>query len=169
MHNPMDGLVLDLNGTEVALGDYLQYIVSASNAYAFGYAFIVPQTIYVDAPAVETVNETGVVSAFDFLIGLMSGAEGFVPTEGGYAYIEEQIWNALNAYKKGMLGDVNNDGKVNPIDAMLVLRYYTGKITAADLDLSVADVDGNGKYNPVDAMLILRYYTGKIPVFPAAN
>jgi hypothetical protein len=169
MHNPMAGVILDMEGTEIALGDYLEYIVKVSNAYAFGYAYIVPETIYVDAPAVETANETGTQNAITFLMSmLMTGTAEFVPTEAGYAYIEEQIWNALNVYKQGLLGDVDSNGVVNHIDAMLVLQYYTEVIGAADLDLSVADVDGNGVINHVDSMLILQYYTEVIEVFPAA-
>jgi hypothetical protein len=99
---------------------------------------------------------------------LTTGTDNFVPTEAGYAYIEEQIWNALNVYKQGLLGDVDSNGVVNHIDAMLVLQYYTEVIGAADLDLGVADVDGNGVINHVDSMLILQYYTEVIEVFPAA-
>jgi lysophospholipase L1-like esterase len=169
MHNPMAGVVLDVEGTEIALGDYLEYLIKVSNAYAFGYAFIVPETIYVNAPTVETENEAGTQGALFFLMDLMmNGTNGYVPTETGHAYIEEQIWNALNVYKNGMLGDVDSDGDVDHVDAMLVLQYYTDIIGADKLDLSVADVDGNGEYNHVDAMLILQYYTEIIDVFPAA-
>ena len=169
MHNPMAGVILDMEGTEIALGDYLEYIIEVSNAYAFGYAFIVPETIFVNAPAVETATEAGTVNAVQFLMALLTtGTDNFVPTEAGHAYIEEQIWNALNVYKQGMLGDVDSNGVVNHIDAMLVLQYYTEVVGADDLDLGVADVDGNGVINHVDSMLILQYYTEVIEVFPAA-
>ena len=169
MHNPMAGVVLNVEGTEIAIGDYLEYLVDISNVYALGYAFVIPQSIYVDAPAVETENASGTQEVLAFLVDLMmNGTASYVPTEAGHAYIEEQIWNALNVYKVGMLGDVDSDCDVDYIDAMLTLQYYTTEIGADDLDLSVADVDGNGVVNYVDAMLILQYYTQEIAVFPAA-
>ena len=169
MHNPMAGVVLNVEGTEIALGDYLNYIVEVSNVYSLGYAFVASQTIFVDAPAVETANEAGVQEVLFFVMNLMmNGTESYVPTEAGHTYIQEQIWNALNVYKVGMLGDVDSDGDVDYVDAMLTLQYYTEEIGAEDLDVTVADVDGNGVINYVDAMLILQHYTHEIAVFPAA-
>ena len=99
---------------------------------------------------------------------MMNGTSGYVPTDAGHTYIQEQIWNALNVYKQGMLGDVDSDGDVDYVDSMLTLQYYTQEIGAEDLDVTVADVDGNGVVNYVDAMLILQHYTQEIAVFPAA-
>lgn len=58
------------------------------------------------------------------------------------------------------LGDVNGDGKINTLDAMLTLRTAVGVV---DLDASQkvrADIDGNNKINTMDAMLILRRAVG---------
>lgn len=58
------------------------------------------------------------------------------------------------------LGDVNGDGKINTLDAMLILRTAVGVV---DLDASQkvrADIDGNNKINTMDAMLILRRAVG---------
>ena len=98
---------------------------------------------------------------------MADGIENYVPTDAGYTYIQEQIFNALNVHKDGVLGDVNHDGKINSKDAVLVLRYATKQIGADALDLDVADVNGDGQYNSKDAVLILRYATGQITVFPA--
>lgn len=56
----------------------------------------------------------------------------------------------------GILGDVNGDGVVDSIDALLVLRYVMGIIGANELDLSVADMNGDGVIDSVDALDILR-------------
>jgi len=64
------------------------------------------------------------------------------------------------------LGDVNGDGKINTVDARMVLQYIVNKITASDLNLQAADVDGNGAINTVDARLILQYIVNKINAFP---
>ncbi|MBQ9858011.1 MAG: dockerin type I repeat-containing protein, partial [Oscillospiraceae bacterium] len=68
-----------------------------------------------------------------------------------------------------LLGDVNLDGKVNNIDATLVLRYSVGGLTEeqlAKLDVSVGDVNGDGKVNNIDATIILRYSVGSITELP---
>ena len=65
-----------------------------------------------------------------------------------------------NAY---MLGDVNNDGKINAVDASEVLTYYAMISTNQNGDFNeaqklAADVNYDGKINAVDASCILSYY-----------
>ena len=62
-----------------------------------------------------------------------------------------------------MLGDVDNSGKVNAIDASLVLEHYskvsTGQSTSLDeTQKKSADVNKDGSINAVDASQILSYY-----------
>ncbi|WP_294442161.1 dockerin type I domain-containing protein [Ruminococcus flavefaciens] len=62
-----------------------------------------------------------------------------------------------------MLGDVNNDGNINAVDASSVLAYYAMISTNKDGDFdenqkAAADVDHDGKINAVDASNILSYY-----------
>lgn len=68
--------------------------------------------------------------------------------------------SVLDAYD---LGDVNFDGKINAVDASLVLSQYaaiatTGESTFNILEKTVADADGNTIINAVDASFILGYY-----------
>ena len=63
-------------------------------------------------------------------------------------------------------GDVNNDGDINNIDAMLVLQYTVGIIGETELCVEAADVNGDGEHNNIDAMLILQYTVGIILEFP---
>lgn len=63
-----------------------------------------------------------------------------------------------------MLGDVNNDGVVDGVDATLTLRAYTLILSNMDsgftpAETAAADVDGDGAITGIDATLILRYYT----------
>ena len=60
------------------------------------------------------------------------------------------------------LGDVNNDGSIDTIDALWILQHYVKKRT---LSLSVADVNLDGKINTVDAVKVLQYYVGLITSF----
>ena len=100
MHNPMDGVVVALNEeTELDLGEYLDYLVMLTNIYSFGYALIAEDTIYVDAPDVETKYDGGVMAIEDFVSELLFFEETVVnyePTDAGYKYIQEQIYNALH-------------------------------------------------------------------------
>ena len=65
-----------------------------------------------------------------------------------------------------LYGDVNGDGTVNVIDAMLTARGAAKKITLDTDQLAAADVNGDGAVNVIDAMLIARYAAKKISVFP---
>jgi len=63
-----------------------------------------------------------------------------------------------------MLGDVDNNGKVDSTDARLVLQYAVKKITSLPA-LDAADVNGDGKADSTDARLILQYSVKKITSF----
>ncbi|WP_294412802.1 dockerin type I domain-containing protein [uncultured Ruminococcus sp.] len=84
----------------------------------------------------------------------------YVFTKGIYnGYIK------MNGEKKPKysLGDVNNDGAINAVDASAVLTYYAMISTnkKGDFDENqklAADVDNNGSINAVDASCILSYY-----------
>ncbi len=68
-----------------------------------------------------------------------------------------------------MLGDINGDGRINVLDAGLIVSYYTGERTMEEIELVAADVNGDGKVNVLDAGLIVSYYTGTIDEFPKAE
>lgn len=67
------------------------------------------------------------------------------------------------------LGDVNNDGEVDNLDAALVYAYYNGRQAFSAQQLAAADVNGDGKVDNQDAALIYAYYNGKVTAFPAAS
>jgi hypothetical protein len=58
-------------------------------------------------------------------------------------------------------GDVNNNGVVDIVDALLIAQYYVG-LNPPGFDPSVADVNANGSVDIVDALLISQYYVGLI-------
>lgn len=64
-------------------------------------------------------------------------------------------------------GDVNGDGNVNGIDAVLILKYAANTLQT-NFNLAAADVNADGSINGVDAVLILKYAAGTISMFPAA-
>ncbi len=56
-------------------------------------------------------------------------------------------------------GDLNGDGNLSSIDAVLILRYLAG-LSDADADISNADVNCDGSVSSLDAVLILRCLAG---------
>jgi hypothetical protein len=62
-------------------------------------------------------------------------------------------------------GDVNGDGTVDVVDALLVSRYVSG-VTISAFNPDVADVNEDGAINEADADLILQYYVGAIDALP---
>jgi len=64
-------------------------------------------------------------------------------------------------------GDVNGDGKVDALDASLVLQYDAGLITFTEEQIIRADVNGDGKVDVLDASLILQYDAGLLRILPA--
>jgi subtilisin-like proprotein convertase family protein len=63
------------------------------------------------------------------------------------------------------LGDVNDDGSVNAIDAALVLQLAAGLLDALPNAMS-ADVNESGAIDAVDAALILQFSAGLLPALP---
>ena len=149
-----------------AIGECVDYLVEAAKGHAMGYALLTGNAIYVDAPDVETVNTKTELGIMDLMMMLMSGFESLYPSDNGDEYIKEQILNSLELVYTGLWGDANGDGKVLANDAMLVLQYSVGDITADQLNLAVCDVNGDGKVLANDAMLILQFSVGDIVKFP---
>jgi hypothetical protein len=56
-------------------------------------------------------------------------------------------------------GDVNDDGRVNSVDAALILQLEARLITSV-ANRPSADVNNNGVVNSVDAALILQFEAG---------
>lgn len=63
-------------------------------------------------------------------------------------------------------GDVNGDGVVNVLDAILVLRYLRGLEEFTPQQIRAADVDCNGEVEEDDAWLIVQFAVGRIDEFP---
>lgn len=161
MYNPLNDISVVVNDHEMPLNVLIEALVETTGLYSLTYAMLNCDVIFVEAEGVETENTDAEMSLSELLTAYMKGHMN--PSDDGHEYIKDCIIDALRGAR---WGDVNHDGYVNSIDAMLVLRYYVGDITAKQLDLRVADVSGDGYYNSVDAMLILRHYVGDIAKFP---
>lgn len=59
-------------------------------------------------------------------------------------------------------GDVNNDGKTDATDALIILRMAMEIIDVTPYALAHGDMDGSGKLEPADALIVLRMSMGII-------
>lgn len=55
------------------------------------------------------------------------------------------------------MGDVNNDGKIDRKDAVLILKNISG-ITSDNFSAENADYNGDGAINSLDAIAIMKMY-----------
>lgn len=63
----------------------------------------------------------------------------------------------VNASTKG---DVNDDGKINSYDALMVLQHVVGLKTLTSVQFNAGDMNSDGTLNSFDALLILRKSVG---------
>jgi hypothetical protein len=91
------------------------------------------------------------------------------PHTDGCDYTESGLWvkerMAREPQQVYQLGDVNHDGVINIVDALLVAQYYVGLEITVYFDPSLADVNKDGSIDSVDALLIAQYYSGLIDSF----
>lgn len=59
-----------------------------------------------------------------------------------------------------LMGDVNDDGELDTLDALLVYRAYIGLAELTEDQQLVADINEDGEWDTLDALLIYRVYKG---------
>jgi hypothetical protein len=62
------------------------------------------------------------------------------------------------------MGDVNSNGNIDIVDALLVAQYYVG-LNPQNFNAGNADANCNGSIDIVDALLVAQYYVGLISHF----
>jgi hypothetical protein len=62
------------------------------------------------------------------------------------------------------LGDVNNNGSIDIVDALLVAQYYVG-LNPSEFIIEAADVNCDSSVNIIDALMIAQFYVGLIGEF----
>ena len=104
-------------------------------------------------------------------IQLWDGRTGYTATE----YLEKFVPNSgenpsepeipSGGDGEPTLGDINSDGIINTLDAILVLQHISHKFTLTDAEELLADTSKDGIINTVDAIKILQYVSHKITEF----
>lgn len=88
-------------------------------------------------------------------------AEGY--TWGKTTYNGKTGWCALDYAKKaGLLGDVDQNGKIEVNDAILLQKYIGKSVTLSATQKLLADTTGAGKYSTQDVMQIQKLLGGYI-------
>lgn len=87
--------------------------------------------------------------------------------EEGIIYIVDTEYSAFN-YSSRLIGDANNDGKVNSTDARTVLRTASKLDVLDEISVKYCDVNGDGKITAFDAREILRA-SSKLVTLPTAE
>ena len=120
--NPTENLVLNIDGTNLAVGEYLGAFLQFVNAHYFAYALANgSNTTYVDVYGAESVFEAQIANGNEFeLMDYITSFAGensanYHATIAGHTYMAEQAYAALN-----VIAEDNSDVEVtNPIDVLI--------------------------------------------------
>ena len=109
--------------------------------------------VYIDQQAADA-NGTVAFTAYPQALGKGSYRIFLL---GGDQTLNSGPAASFQAYVPYTLGDVDNNGKIQAVDALAVLRHDAKIETLDDTASLAADVDCDGKVKAVDALAILRY------------
>jgi len=102
----------------------------------------------------------------------LTSAEGLKAACRDISYVESiKISNQISSravVDNPALGDVNSDGYIDIVDALLTAQYYVG-LNPDGFNTDTADVDENGIIDILDALYIAQYYVGLINEFPVVR
>jgi len=60
------------------------------------------------------------------------------------------------------LGDVNGDGRITILDALMLLRAINNKVVLDAEQFACADLNADGKLTSAEALVILKYANGEL-------
>lgn len=110
--------------------------------------------VYIDQQAADA-NGTVAFTAYPQALG--KGSYRIFLLGGDQTLSSGGLAASFQAYVPYTLGDVDNNGKIQAVDALAVLRHVAKIETLDDTTSLAADVDCDGKVKAVDALAILRY------------
>lgn len=174
----VDGGELANYGAE---GDSLTLTVSNSAQSAVSYTVSYDANGGVNAPAAQTKlqgaplalsNSIPVRDGYTFLGWASSKDSAKSEYSAGAIYSADADITLYAVWAEGssiVFGDVNSDGKVNSLDAAMILRYDAALADFTDKQIVCGDVSGDGRTNSLDAAFVLRYDADLIGGFPVSK
>ena len=96
-YNVLEGVTLVMDERELNVDRFMGYVAEVTDLSTLALAMLDENVVFVDAPAVETVNAEAKLKANEIIGASQYG--DLVPTEASHLYIAEQIWNALTITK----------------------------------------------------------------------
>lgn len=124
-------------------------------------------------------STSGSLSSDGDVVAFQSDASNLVPNDGNAATDIFARGKALapatptprpptvtpTPTSQGRIGDVNGDGRIDSIDALLVLQYAAGLLPSPPGG-QLSDVNLDGRTNAIDAALILQFVAGLLGQLP---
>ena len=96
---------------------------------------------------------------------MSSGSYTVYLTGGGRTISSSARVGSFDYYQAYTLGDVNEDGTIDSVDALKILQNWVGKIDLKSNQKLAADVNKDNAIDSVDALKILQLWIGKISSF----
>lgn len=114
---------------------------------------------------IEYIDQTGGMTTISFTLfpyQLEVGEYNVYVSSTGGSYTKVASFSVTDNWEEApyTLGDVNQDGAINSVDALYVLQFNAGLIELNDTQKKAADVNGDESVNSVDALLILQKNAG---------
>jgi hypothetical protein len=103
--------------------------------------------------------------AIDYNAGLVGALAGIIKYSGNPPSTPSPTPDSSTQTPlPGNLGDVNDNGSIDIVDALLIAQYYVG-LDPSNFIPGNADTNCNGSIDIIDALLVAQYYVGLIPGF----
>jgi len=106
----------------------------------------------------------------DLLIITVTAAADYAPADvevSGIIFVTQSDLAAVTDFvvetEAGLMGDVNNNGRIDIADAVCVINKVVAKSNAVFIE-NRADMNGNGRVDIGDAVSIVNIVVGKTPV-----
>lgn len=115
---------------------------------------------YIDQAAAQN----GSVSFTAYPSALTKGTYHVYLVGAGKTFAESKV-ASFKCDQKYTLGDVNEDGTIDSVDALKILQNWVGKIDLKSNQKLAADVNKDNAIDSVDALKILQLWIGKISSF----
>lgn len=111
---------------------------------------------------INSITTDGFGDRFNHGLRIFAKTEDYLLIGTANPFYGTQLWRRENTDIQRILGDVDNNGKVNLEDAILINKY-AAKLAEFDKEaLKSADFDNNGEVNLLDAILVQKFALGLV-------